>query len=274
MRREEQRVWEVTRLSAVRWDGTQQATQACKNRHSNPTVMSTIESWWIIITSRRNRRPAPQLMEITAALVQKLGWCTPVKLWDFRAGTIQIVKRKHRWPVVAVFSIAQFEIPKWDAATQNWTMPMGWREELSLLENPLVIITELLYPLLCTKKYVSEQPPPAIQYAALILSQGLWRHSWKTWDSEMNAFKKLHPLSKLRLQLVLRMWNEISLSTTEIASQCFPWWLAARAVAVLGGFGGGAGWWQGVDRTAPRWWLKPGACSSTHSCGISSLCLF
>lgn len=90
----------------------------------------------------------------------------------------------------------------------------------------------------------------------------------------MNPFKKLHPLSKRRLQLVLRMWNEISLSTTEIASQCFPWQLAARAEAVLGGFGGGAGWWQGVGRTARRWWLKPGVCSSTYSCGISSLCLF
>lgn len=69
--------WEVARLSAMRWDGIQQATQACKNRHSNTTVMSTIESWWIIITSKKTRRAAPQLMEITAALVQKLGWRAP-----------------------------------------------------------------------------------------------------------------------------------------------------------------------------------------------------
>lgn len=73
-------VWEVARLSAVRWDGVQRATQACKNRHSNITVMSTIESWWIIITSRRNKRPAPQLMKVAAALVQKLSWRSLVKL--------------------------------------------------------------------------------------------------------------------------------------------------------------------------------------------------
>lgn len=100
--------WEVARLSAMRWDGIQQAIQACKNRHSNTTVMSTIESWWIIITSKRNRRAAPQLMEITAALLQKLGWCALAKLWGFGAETIWLVKRKCRWSVAAVFSVAQY----------------------------------------------------------------------------------------------------------------------------------------------------------------------
>lgn len=140
--------WEVARLSAMRWDGIQQATQGCKNRHSNTTVMSTIESWWIIITSKRNRRAAPQLMEITAARVQKLGWCAPVKPWDFRAGTVWLVKWKCRWS--AVFSIAQYlEGSKYQnkmLLLQILPYQWGWREERSLKESPLLIIIELLYP--------------------------------------------------------------------------------------------------------------------------------
>lgn len=132
---------------------------------------------------------------------------------------------------------------------------MGWREEHSFKENPLAIIIELLYPLPCTKKYVSKQPPPIIQYAALrlILSQVLWRHYWKAQDNEKNRFKKHRsPRNKLRLQLAVRIKNEISLSAAEIARHHLLWWFAVRAGLVLLGSGDGAGWWQGGDRVVRR----------------------
>ena len=50
--------------------------------------------------------------------------------------------------------------------------------------------------------------------------------------------KNIASPNKLRLQLAVRMQNEISLSAAEVARHRLPWRFAARAGPVLVGFGG------------------------------------